>query len=260
MTKRFALSPWLLGTMLLGIAAVLFDVARSDEKPEGKPSQPGLAVYNRGIGGQNSKQGRSRFEKDVVALKPGHVFVYFGLNDALNEHAFVSLDGFIGNLTWMVDRSRQAGIVPVLCTIHAVDEGPLLKRHKREVYGDESPNGKIDRYNAAIRKLVADKQVTLADFAALVARANKDCDKGSPALVAPDGVHLTPGGNSALARCFLDAVAGKLRDNEVIVCLGDSVTYGAGNRGAGTAEGDTYPAMLLQQAKGKPKNSAPLPR
>lgn len=71
-------------------------------------------------------------------------------------------------------------------------------------------------------------------------RKHQDVRPCSP----PDGVHLTPAGNRALAQCFLAAVAGKLRGGETIVCLGDSVTYGAGNRGAGTAEGDTYPAML----------------
>jgi lysophospholipase L1-like esterase len=211
------------------------------------PAAPELTVHNRGIGGQNSRQARARFEQDVVALKPDYVLIYFGLNDTLNEPAFVSIEEFVENLTWMVARSRQAGIVPVLCTIHAVEETALLKRHKRESYGQEGPNGRIGRYNDAIRKLAADQHVLLADFAARVAQAQKDNTDGKAGpndLVRPDGVHLTVAGNRALAQSFLDALAGKLQAGDVIVCLGDSVTYGVHHQGAGTAEGDTYPAML----------------
>jgi len=231
------------------VALLATATAWAAEKPE-TPTQAGLTVYNRGIGGQNSRQGRARFEKDVVAAKPNYVFIYFGLNDALNERALVPLDDYVKNLRWMIDRSRQASIVPVIATIHPVGEEALLKRHKRETYGSEGPNGRLDRYNAAIRKLVKEEGVALADFAAVVGKDGKPASQGSqdgancPALVSADGVHLTPAGNRALAQCFLAAVAGKSRAGQTIVCLGDSVTYGAGNRGAGTAEGDTYPAML----------------
>ena len=129
-----------------------------------------LTVHNKGIGGQNTEQGKARFEADVVALKPDYVFIYFGLNDTLNEPRFLPLDTFIANLVWMVDRARTAGIKPVLCTIHRVTEEPLLKRHRRESYGSEGPNGKIARYNAAIRQLAKEKDVPLADFAAVVQR------------------------------------------------------------------------------------------
>ncbi len=169
----------------------------ADKSPVAPP-QAGLTVYNRGIGGQNSRQGRARFERDVVAMKPDYVFIYFGLNDALNERALVPLEEFLRNLRWMIERSRQAGIVPVLSTIHAVDEAALLKRHKRETYGDEGPNGRLRRYNAAIHKLVDAERVATADFAAVVARASQATGQGPaadakrPALVSSDGVHLTP--------------------------------------------------------------------
>jgi acyl-CoA thioesterase-1 len=207
----------------------------------GEAATNALTVHNKGIGGHNSDRGRARFEKDVVALKPGYVFIYFGLNDTLNEPAFVPLDRFIANLTWMIARARAAHVEPVLCTIHRVTEEPLLKRHKRESYGTEGPNGKIARYNAALRALARAAHVRLADFAAAV-----DAAPPSPAIVSPDGVHLTADGYRFLARCFLDAVSPQLKGNETIVCLGDSVTFGAGMKGKGTADGETYPAFLRQ--------------
>ena len=213
----------------------------SGAEPAGQPGN-GLTVYNKGIGGQNSEQGRARFAKDVVQLKPDFVFIYFGLNDTLNEPRFLPLDRFIENLKWMVGEARDHGIKPVLCTIHHVHEEPLLKRHRRESYGDEGPNGKIDRYNAAIRSLAKSLSAPLADFSAAVAQR----EAAGASVVAPDGVHLTSAGNRLLAQTFFDLVAPGLTGREVIVCLGDSVTYGAGSKSAGTAEGDTYPACLRQ--------------
>jgi len=227
--------------MTLLVAFLMIPAAIAGEQLQQMPhvaSSGCLTVHNKGIGGQNTEQGKARFEADVVALKPDYVFIYFGLNDTLNEPRFLPLDTFIANLVWMVDRGRTAGIKPVLCTIHRVTEEPLLKRHRRESYGSEGPNGKIARYNAAIRQLAEEKDVPLADFAAVVQR--------NPSAVSADGVHLTAAGSRLLAQCFFDAIAPELQSHKTIVCLGDSVTWGAGLRGEGTAEGETYPAFLKQ--------------
>ncbi len=52
-----------------------------------------------------------------------------------------------------------------------------------------------------------------------------------------------------------DAIAPELKGMETIVCVGDSLTYGFGNQGAGTAEGDTYPAMLRSVPLGRRKQN-----
>jgi acyl-CoA thioesterase-1 len=202
-----------------------------------------LTVHNKGIGGQNSKQGRARFAKDVVALKPDYVFIYFGLNDTLNEPAFLSEKEYLENLSWMVDQARTAGIKPIVCTIHRVGEEALMKRHKKESYGAEGPNGKIDRYNKALLVLAREKQLPVADFAGVVAAAGADAGK----IVSADGVHLTPAGYKALADCFFKVVAAEIKGKATIVCLGDSVTWGAGVKGSGTTTGETYPAYLSQR-------------
>lgn len=205
-----------------------------------------LVVHNKGSGGQNSQQGRARFGKDVLDLKPDHVFIYFGLNDTLNEPRFLTVEKFVENLGWMVDQAREAKIAPVLCTIHAVKEEPLYKRHKKESYGTEGPNGKIERYNAAIRKLAEEKKVPLAEWAKTSAAA-----KGAGTdYVSADGVHLTVEGSRALAKCFWEAASKNIRAKQTIVCLGDSVTFGAGMKGAGTASGQTYPAVLREMKLG----------
>lgn len=202
----------------------------------------GLTVYNRGERGQNSRQGKMRFANDVLALKPDYVFIYFGLNDTLSEPAFLSLEEYVENLRWMAAQALSAGSKPVLCTIHPVGEEALLKRHKKESYGTERPNGKIDRYNAALRTIANEIDVPVADFARVVTDSGKQIQQS--ALVGPDGVHLTRSGYEALAECFYGVVAGEIKGKAAIVCLGDSVTWGLGVEGSGTTAGETYPACL----------------
>ena len=199
-----------------------------------------LTIYNKGIGGQNSSQGKKRFKRDVLNLKPNYVFIYFGLNDTLNERKFLSEQQYVENITWMIDQANKANIIPVLCTIHPVTEAALLKRHKKESYGAEGPNGKIVRYNKALIALAKQKQVKLADFASVIVKADKTGEK----LLSDDGVHLTPEGYKALANCLFNTIKADLKGEITIVCLGDSVTWGAGVKGPGKTTGESYPAYL----------------
>jgi len=200
----------------------------------------GLTVCNRGRCGQNSGVVRERFGEDVLQLdpKPDYVLIYIGMNDVINDRFFTPLAAYIENVSWMVERARAAGIEPVICTIHHCVEEKVYPHHPREKFGEETPNVKMDRYNAALRRLAAEREVALADFGGVTDGTERS------AFLSEDGVHLTAGGNVLLARCFLEVIGPRLRGRERIVCCGDSLTYGYGNQGAGTADGETYPAML----------------
>ena len=198
-----------------------------------------LTVINHGRCGQNSGIVRARFADDVLRLtpKPDYAFIYIGMNDVINDNFFTPLDKYVDNMEWLIEQSRQGGIAPVVCTIHKVNEAVVYAHHPREKVGNETANGKRARYNAALRHLIVTKGVAIADFDS-VTESMPESDFIS------DGVHLTPAGNRLLARTFFDAISPKLGGAETIVCVGDSLTYGYGNQGAGTAEGDTYPSML----------------
>ncbi len=199
-----------------------------------------LTVYNKGRCGQNSGIVRSKFEDDVLRLnpKPDYVLIYIGINDVINDQFFTPLDKYVENMVWMIQQARKAGIKPVICTMHHCVETEIYKHHSRDKFGRETPNGKMDRYNAALRKLAAEQKVDLADFNAVANRAAQS------KFLSADGVHLTPSGNKLLAKTFFDVIAPQLRGREKIVCCGDSITYGYQNKGAGSSEGETYPAML----------------
>ena len=210
------------------------------------------SVFNKGRCGQNSVFAREKFGADVLNLtpKPDRVLIYIGMNDVINDQFFTPLDQYRENLAWMIEQSRRAGIRPVICTIHHVIEEELYKHHSRDKFGDETVNGKMDRYNAALRKLAAEQKVDLADFRAVT-------DRVAPAEILSDGVHLTTAGNRLLAQTFFDVITPHLRGRETIVCVGDSLTYGYRNAGAGSSAGETYPAMLRQLLA--PASAAALP-
>ena len=197
------------------------------------------AVYNQGRCGQNSGILRSKFDVDVLDLIPkaDFVLIFIGMNDVINDKFFTPLDKYIENVTWMIDQARKAGITPVICTMHHVIEEELYKHHSRDKFGAETVNGKMDRYNSALRKLAAEQKVDLADFSAATAKL-------APSEFLSDGVHLTVPGNKLLAKTFFDIIAPRLHGQETFVCVGDSLTYGYLNKGAGTSEGETYPAIL----------------
>jgi lysophospholipase L1-like esterase len=203
-----------------------------------------LTVYNKGIKGNNTNEGKARFIQDVIDFHPRYVLIFFGANDALNEAKFVPLDRFTDNLNWMVDQAQAASIKPVLCTVHACNEKELIKRHPASLFGTEGPNGKLKHYNDAIRGVATAKSVSLADFAAQTKNAPPDLK-----WLGPDGLHLTPAGYKLLAQTFLDTLKPDLVSDQIVVCFGDSLTFGAFAKGQGTVEGETYPACLKTLAR-----------
>jgi lysophospholipase L1-like esterase len=157
----------------------------------------------------------------------------------VNEPKFSTEDQFIQNIRWMVDRAREGHIVPVVSTIQHVDAQRLMARHKASVYGVEGPNRKIDRYNAALRRLCVEQKVSLADFSNVLDEAG-----GPSPAISPDGVHLTAEGYRLLAATFFQVIARFPEAGDSIVCIGDSLTYGVPLRTADRNSDQTYPAQL----------------
>lgn len=218
---------------MIGVVGLLMGNVRASETTNH------LTVINNGHCGLNSTLLIKQFQGEALNLKPkpDYVLIYIGMNDVINDGFFTPLDKYLANVSWMIDQTRKAGITPVLCTMHHVVEAEVYKHHPRDKFGAETVNGKMDRYNAALRTLAVEQKVAMADFAAITVRM-------APSEFLSDGVHLTLAGNQLLAKTFFDVIAPHLRGGEKIVCIGDSLTYGYQNKGAGTAEGETYPAML----------------
>lgn len=214
-------------------------------------------VVNLGRGGYTTANIRKETLPLALRLKPALTIVLAGTNDMLNTGKLATFEQFESHLRFIVGELRKNGSQVVLNTLPPCSEKLLLARHAREKFGDQSPGARIERANEIIRNIAADTGSGLYDLHALIA-ASGDPDAASSLLRnrandrVDDGVHLRKEGYELWAEKLmaLPAVSALPADG-VIVCLGDSLTYGAGMAGAGTSSGDTMPGCLrrLMEAK-----------
>jgi len=228
--------------------------------------KPDVLVVNKGIGGSSTRDALARFERDVIEVKPDHLILYFGINDAGNSKKLVPLDEYVRNMQTMIDRARAAGVeTVVLVTLNPVVIDYWALRHPTH---PNKTQAHFDTYDAAVRKLAEKNGLPIADLRALInqhggATQARSClirnEKNSRMK---DGVHLTAEGYRLMAELFVPIFKDRIKPGQTVVCFGDSITYGAGMKGAGTACGATYPAWLwlhLNRMVGATDRSTPRP-
>lgn len=162
---------------------------------EGGPGRT-VQVLNAGVGGNTSREGLARLDRDVLAHRPDIVTVEFGGNDATPESArHVELPEFRANITAICRRIRDAGAIPVLLTFPPIiDEQHCWGGLFRERGG---PDAGVEDYRAAMRDLARELDCGLVDIDRAVRRVM--ATEGRGAAIVSDGVHLTPRGNEVIA-------------------------------------------------------------
>ncbi len=225
-----------------------------------------IVVINKGIGGNNTRAGLRRFKRDVLEQRPRFLVIYFGMNDAHNPNAFVELKEFKNNLRDMIRYAQENSINPILVTLNPINAEVMAKRKKLTAKELEKKNVEYDK---AIREVADQMKVPLVDLRKVIEdnggiSMKKSCLVGNPANGrGNDGVHLVAKGYQLFGKAVADEIKKNyLKNDDIVVCLGDSITWGAGMKGAGTAYGDTYPAWLyvyLNNAISK-KNKLTAPR
>jgi lysophospholipase L1-like esterase len=209
----------------------------------------GVTIQNRGVGGDSSRDGLRRFAADVEAARPQVLILYFGINDALNSAKLVGVDEFRANLQQMIDRARAVGVrVIILTTPNPIVAAYVRARHPTHPAPDLEAH--LALYDAAVRDLAQRNGLPLADLhGAIAARAVPP--EGADSLIrnqansqSADGVHLTAEGYRLMAGLYAAILKDRIHPGNLVVCLGDSITFGAHMPGAGSAQGQTYPAWL----------------
>ena len=222
--------------------------AAASAQTVGRPDE--VIVVNRGVGGHTSRDGLARFERDVLEVKPDHLILYFGTNDACNSRRLVPLEEFRQNLQTMIGRARAAGTQSiVLVTLNPVMNEYLALRHPTHPFRDDIGAHQA-QYDVVIRQVADANNLPIADLRKLVEEHGGAVEKrfclvrNLSNAKAKDGVHLTPDGYRLMAELFEPIFKERIRPGHVVVCMGDSITYGAHVAGAGTSSGETYPAWL----------------
>ena len=207
-------------------------------------------VINAGVGGHNSRNLLKRLDKDVLARRPRLVVLMVGTNDVLNSRNSVPLDEYRKNLEKLIGRITSGGAKLVLMTIPSCHEPYLLERHPADFYEPDGPSGRIQKANLIIRQTAKKHKIPLVDIHEILSTKGNIGEKPEGLLrnkansSSADGVHPTPDGYRIIAAAVYRAIREHRLPVGRIVCLGDSITFGAHVKGAGTSEGETYPAVL----------------
>jgi lysophospholipase L1-like esterase len=215
-----------------------------------------VTVQNAGVSGNNTNEGLSRLPT-VLATNPDHLVLYFGINDALNSAKLVSLSTFSANLTSMVNQAFTANVRKVfLVGIHPVNAAYVASRHPSHPQIARLQDH-LAEYNTAVANVATATGAIFIDWRSrflaespgttienatgnnidslLRCMANSSDD---------DGVHLTTAGNNFLGVRVAQALSSEVVNGDLINCMGDSITFGFGMTGAGTATENTYPGVL----------------
>lgn len=175
------------------------------------PDHP-VEIVNAGVSGHRSSEMRERFERDVLERKPDLVTISVGINDVW--HGFdadhpqgdgprgIPLTAFEENVHAMVESARRAQVRVLLFTTTVFEDQA------------ESPrNRKAREYNRVLRRLSGLPGTSLADQNAVFAAAWQATLKArqGPRLTT-DQVHLTPAGETLMARVVLLALGVPERD------------------------------------------------
>lgn len=140
---------------------------------------PGMAIANRGIGGDVTRGLLFRFSEDVLDLEPKAMVLCIGSND-LSCHA--STAGIASNIATLIDqaRARFPTLPIILCTVPPRDNPKAPTK----------PGAHAD-LNQRIAALATAKNVTLLDLFPLLSDAD---GKPLPDCFAADRIHLiSPG-------------------------------------------------------------------
>jgi lysophospholipase L1-like esterase len=157
--------------------------------------QPGAmpTVINRGIGGNTIRDLDSRWQADVLDVRPTVVSIKIGINDVWRQldgkGEGVKLPEFVDTYRRLLDRLDETTRV-VLC--------------EPSVISPPAPNGNamVSEYAAAVRELGEERGLTIVPMH----RACREAETKRPDVTWwADGVHPTEAGHWLLARTWLVA-------------------------------------------------------
>ena len=140
----------------------------------------------RGISGETTAQMLSRFQADVIALKPAVVHIMGGTNDVAENMGPQTDEQIEGNIAKMADLAVANGSRVILASIPPAADIPW--------HPGLNPNPRIQRLNAWIREYAAHNGMIYVDYWATLATP----DGAMKPEFSPDGVHPNAVGYAAM--------------------------------------------------------------
>jgi lysophospholipase L1-like esterase len=208
-------------------------------------------VINAGIGGNTTTEMLARLQRDVLDHRPDLVVLMAGTNDCCNSAKLADPAVTAANYAALAD-----AILPhsrlILVTPPANHDPYLATRHPAAAYGTLPAAERMRLARTALLELAGRRNLSLVDMFAVTAGVGLIGEDPRSWMVNPvnggrtDGVHPTSDGYRGISAAIAAVVLTLQPRPQCIVCLGDSITFGQGVPGEGTAVGETYPAWLAR--------------
>ncbi|WP_055665586.1 GDSL-type esterase/lipase family protein [Desnuesiella massiliensis] len=153
-------------------------------------------VVNKGINGDTTAGMLSRFNKDVLNLKPDLCIVMAGTNDFLLGRTVHSV---VDNISIMIEDCVHNNISPVILVQPLIVED-LAKTYWSPYINYISTNDSLASYRKLILELCIEKSITSIDIQSLFVTLTKDNSKD----YFIDGVHPTELGHKVIFEKIVD--------------------------------------------------------
>lgn len=172
-----------------------------------------VRVLNCGRSGGTAATGLSRFDSDLLAMKPDRVFVMFGMNDVgrgqyateppdekLKAARAASISAYEANQRKIVERLAAHGIKTVLMTPTPYDQ--YSETLKKEYVSCNEPG--LASCAEIVRSIAAERNLGLVELHEPLTKVFKEC-RDRP--LCRDRVHPGPEGHMLIAAHILDAMS-----------------------------------------------------
>ncbi len=180
-------------------------------------------ITNYGIGGETTAQGLARLDL-AISGKTGFMIIDMGVNDAISiTDGKLKIKDTEANMRQIIQRSLNAQLVPILCTLQYFDD--RTDGHARRV------NEYIKQLNTIYRNLAKEYKINLADINAVFRR---------DFTLYQDNVHPNSRGYRLISFILFDAINKIIADR----FLAFTVTQNYPN----PASGMTYIDIVLPEA------------
>ena len=161
----------------------------------------------KGVSGDKVSDLLTRYNNDVIKLKPNIVFIYIGINDVWHKYDFGTgsdIDFYEKGLRTIISDVKNTGAKIVLCTPTVIGENTgdfQLGNHFKDVETMEKMDADLDNFSDVIRNLSNEYETELLDLRQIFTEyIKKNNPENKPdSILTYDGVHLNDLGNRLIA-------------------------------------------------------------
>ena len=208
----------------------------------------GFKVMNFGRSGYSSKELLGQLPA-IFDYNPKLLILLIGTNDVVYKKKWQTPEQFAVHYRNICEKLRQQKCKVILITLPPCVENVANVHIQANKAEKAQLNTRILKMNDYIRNFGKEFGFAVYDYHKVF---TGDLESKSSLMRVPancgirDGIHPNEAGYKLLAAELKKIIDKNNYPTDGIVCVGDSITYGAHMKGQGSVKGDTYPAQLLK--------------